>query len=371
MQKLLSETAKNYREAKSVRIERTAVSTIDSELMKLSDKSFSTLILAPGRRYRREDKAARFWTIQISNGAKRWDWYPWRRQYVEEALHNADTEEVSAAEGGWFGWLKQIDSKLAAGRVQRPQTIEIDGRKVDCMVIIGPPAPNQRPDPAMSVQTTYWIDRARKVLVKEEFAMHSPVPENKYVQTTTTIYQLTELSASLPESLFEFAPPSGTQQIDRLELEPVALLGKPAPALRLHAVDGNTFDLISLRGKAVIVDFWATWCQPCREAMPALVELYAELKGKNISVVSVSLDEDPEDARRYVSKYKFPWISLVDPQRESDQTWGTSGIPKLVLVDSTGTVIFESDGYDEQQEAKLRAALHQIDPTVPAKKPRN
>jgi cytochrome c biogenesis protein CcmG, thiol:disulfide interchange protein DsbE len=368
MQKLLSETAKNYREAKSIRIERSEVSIVHSELRELSDKSFSSVMLAPGGRYRREDKGATFWTIHISNGIKEWNWYPWRRQYVEETAHNTESEGSASAEVGWFGWLQQIDRKLAAGRVQAPQTIEIDGRKVDCMVITGPAAPNQRPNPSMKGETTYWIDRARKVLVKEEFGMRSSIPENRYSGVMTTTYKVNDLNASFQEFLFGFTPPEGTRRVDKFELEPVVLLGKPAPALKLKTVYGQDFDLSSLNGKAVIVDFWATWCMPCRESMPALSKLYTELKDRNLFIVSVSLDDDPEDARQYVAKYKFSWTNLVDPKRQSEEHWGTSGIPRLLLIGTDGTVLFESEGYDGVQEAKLREALHKMDPSLPPAK---
>jgi cytochrome c biogenesis protein CcmG/thiol:disulfide interchange protein DsbE len=366
MQKLLAETAETYREAKSFRIEREMVDATESELMTLSNRSLSSNIVAPENRYQTVYKDARTWEIHQSDGKTEWIWYPWRKQYVERPVErSSDPERLTPAENGYVAWLKQIDKKLASGRVQLPQTIDIGHGRVNCMVIMGPPSPRQH-DPTMQQQTTYWIDRDRKILVKEQFVMRSTVPEHKFDSEGTTTYTTTEFNTSFPDSLFNFVPPMGAKRVEKFEFGPVELVGKTAPPLRLNTLDGKEFDLGSLRGKPVLVDFWATWCMPCRESMPHLAKLYDEFKGKGLALVSVSKDDDPADAARFVAKYKYSWLNVADPKWESDGDWGESGIPRLVLIGKDGKVLFESEGFDEAQEAKIRATLHHMDPTFPA-----
>ena len=365
MQKLLAETARSYREAKSFRIEREEVVTTESELMTLSSKYFSDVIAAPENRYRIVRKGAQTWDIHESDGKTEWIWYPWRKEYVEHPVErSSESEGLNPAESGINTWLKQIDKKLASGRVQPPQTIDTGHGRVNCMVIIGPP-PHQQHDPTMQQQTTYWIDRDRKILVKEQFVMRSTVPEHKFDNEGTTIYT-TELNASFADSLFKFVPPLGAKRVEKIEFGPVELVGKTAPPLRLKTLDGKEFDLGSLRGKPVLVDFWATWCGPCRESMPHLAKLYDEFKEKGLALVSVSKDDYPADAARFVAKYKYSWLNVADPEWESDGDWGESAIPRLVLIGKDSTVLFESLGFDDVQEAKIRAALHKMDPSFPA-----
>lgn len=365
MQKLLAETARSYREAKSFRIEREEVVTTESELMTLSSKYFSDVIAAPENRYRIVRKGAQTWDIHESDGKTEWIWYPWRKEYVEHPVErSSESEGLNPAESGIITWLEQIDKKLASGRVQPPQTIDTGHGRVNCMVIIGPP-PHQQHDPTMQQQTTYWIDRDRKILVKEQFVMRSTVPEHKFDNEGTTIYT-TELNASFADSLFKFVPPLGAKRVEKIEFGPVELVGKTAPPLRLKTLDGKEFDLGSLRGKPVLVDFWATWCAPCRESMPHLAKLYDEFKEKGLALVSVSKDDYPADAARFVAKYKYSWLNVADPEGESDGDWGESAIPRLVLIGKDSTVLFESLGFDDVQEAKIRAALHKMDPSFPA-----
>jgi hypothetical protein len=190
--------------------------------MTLSSKSLVSVTVAPENRYQIVRKDAGTWDIHESDGKTEWIWYPWRKEYVEQSVErSSDPEALSPGESGIIAWLRQIDKKLASGRVQPPQTIDTGHGRVNCMVIIGPP-PHQQHDPTMQQQTTYWIDRDRKILVKEQFVMRSTVPEHKFHSEGTTIYT-TELNASFADSLFKFVPPVGTKKVEKIEFGRVEL----------------------------------------------------------------------------------------------------------------------------------------------------
>lgn len=354
MQKLLAATARHYREAKSLRIERDITGVVDADGLTSSEKMREEIVLAPGNRYRLEIKQAWGWSIEESDGKTEWSWYPWRKQYVEKPV------EHPPENAGFISFLRQLDKKLASGRIQPPQTIEVDHRKANCMVIIGPPSP-RRPDPGMQMDTTYWIDRDRKILVKEQARVHSTIPEHKYESSHTTTYSGNEFDTSFPDSLFKFVPPADAARVEKTDWEPVELVGKSAPPLKLKTLDGKDFDLHSLQGRPVIVDFWATWCVPCRESMPHLAKLNDDFKESGLAVVSVSKDDDPADAARFVAKNKYSWVHVADPKWGSDLDWGPSAIPRLVLIGKNGVVLFESsDGLDKAEEAKIRTALSEM-----------
>lgn len=91
--------------------------------------------------------------------------------------------------------------------------------------------------------------------------------------------------------------------------------------------------------------------------MPQLAKLFADFKDKGLAVVSVSKDEYPADAARYVAKYKYSWVQVADPNGETEANWGSFGIPHLILIGKDGKVLIESDGFDEKEDAKIRTVL--------------
>ena len=126
--------------------------------------------------------------------------------------------------------------------------------------------------------------------------------------------------------------------------------------MKLKTLDGQDFDLTSRLGKTVLVDFWATYCVPCRMSMPHLAKLNDNFKTKGLEVVSVSKDDDPIDAARFVAKHKYSWTQVADPKSDSDNEWGYSPIPRFVLIGKSGKVLFEGVD-DDVLEAKIRAAI--------------
>lgn len=125
-------------------------------------------------------------------------------------------------------------------------------------------------------------------------------------------------------------------------------LNLPGNKMKLDGMllDGSEFDWSKYRGKVVLVDFWATWCGPCRAEVPNLLKQYADYHEKGFDILGISLDDTKQQAESYIQKMDIPWATLFS-QNEDERGWehpmavryGISGIPRAILVDRDGTVV--------------------------------
>jgi len=119
---------------------------------------------------------------------------------------------------------------------------------------------------------------------------------------------------------------------------------KPTPPLVLRDLAGQEVDLKSLEGRVVLVNFWATWCEPCIAEMPSIQRLEAKLDGKPFAVLAVNYAESGAKVRAWLRKSRVSLHVLMDPDNKASDDWGARGLPMTFLVDASGRVRYQTFG---------------------------
>ncbi len=136
---------------------------------------------------------------------------------------------------------------------------------------------------------------------------------------------------------------------------------KPAPDFDLPGLYGERVRLADYRGQVVYVDFWASWCGPCRKALPALNALRQELKQKGpFEILAINLDETPEDALRFLKKYPVDYPVASDKDATLPPRYGLIGMPTSYLVDQQGNIVAVHEGFRSANLDEIREAVFKL-----------
>lgn len=139
--------------------------------------------------------------------------------------------------------------------------------------------------------------------------------------------------------VFALAVAFGIFVLPRLQL---GLEGKPAPDFSLPVLHGGEpgarVRLADQKGKLVLLDFWASWCAPCRQQTSVLQAVQARYPGNDLVVLGINVSESPEAARAYLEAVKPPWVVVADNEGETSATYEARTLPTVVAIDRSGKV---------------------------------
>lgn len=114
--------------------------------------------------------------------------------------------------------------------------------------------------------------------------------------------------------------------------------GKPAPEFELGTLDGQMLSLSQFRGSPVLLNFWATWCGPCRREMPYLQKVYERWQGVGLVLLAINIGESPPDVAEFMQAGRFTFPVLMDVSGEVATRYGIEGIPTTFFIDAEGII---------------------------------
>lgn len=148
-----------------------------------------------------------------------------------------------------------------------------------------------------------------------------------------------------------------------LVLSPTAFAVKAnqkAPEISLPGLDAKTVKLSGLKGQVVMVNFWASWCQPCRTEMPLIEELYNKYKKIGFTVLAVNVDEDPANARAMLKEVPVSFPVVLDTKNTSIQEYQVQAMPSTYMVDRKGMIRDVHRGYKAGDEAEYENYIRKL-----------
>jgi peroxiredoxin len=178
-------------------------------------------------------------------------------------------------------------------------------------------------------------------------------------QVSTVISE--KLDVPVPDSSFIFTPPEGSKQVTEFQsaLKGNAdLTGKPAPDFKLQSVAGKEVGLQDLKGKFVLLDFWATWCAPCRHDLPVIEKLHQEFHRKGLAVIGIDAGEDSDTISQFLQTSKLNYPILLTADSGVLHSYSVTAFPTVVVIDADGKIIFYHVGAGA--EKALRETLAKL-----------
>lgn len=289
--------------------------------------------------------------VLMSNGQKSWAFVPRLKQYTEEESAIVAQKDEDSDNGGSdderdlaetfarliMPTLAKVQSDAVAADFHGEENLKHEKKKVKW--------------PVLRVMSK--VDRENGQSLTEITLDPETLSIGRMVWSTLrrengekTLIQMTVDFTSfrigpVPDTTFSFEPPKNAKLVDAVPIPGQTgsfLLNRPAPDFELKTLDGDKVRLADLRGKPVLLSFWATWCGPCRRELPELAALHDEFQKKGLVILGVN-DEGKGTAKKYAEKELLPFPILDDSGLKVNRLYRVRSIPTLFLIDKDGKIV--------------------------------
>lgn len=135
-----------------------------------------------------------------------------------------------------------------------------------------------------------------------------------------------------------------------------ATVGQPAPAVELPGPQGNV-SLAAAKGKVIYLDFWASWCGPCRQSFPWMNEMQAKYGARGFQVIGINVDAKREEADKFLAQTPARFTVAFDSKGDTPRSYAIKGMPTSVLIGADGTVLQQHSGFRDEERKALEDAI--------------
>ncbi len=241
---------------------------------------------------------------------------------------------------------------LEVGEETGHEVYHLGEREIPCQVFTSPAIPEEGKGPR-----EYWYDPQSGLVLKAVMSVTGMRNGMEMEQTLTYETSSFSLNEPVDEGVFTFEVPAGAKVVDQLDklVNPDSMTGQQAPDISFTDLDGNTLRLSDFRGRVVFLDFWATWCGPCKMEMPHLQALHEELGDKGDLVFLAASSEDPATIKAFLRKYGYTFKVVRVAAEDAAGKFKATSIPTGLVIDAEGVIRAHLVG--AQSEQQLRRAL--------------
>jgi thiol-disulfide isomerase/thioredoxin len=353
---LLRDAAGKYRGAQTFQLEwQTKITNISPYSEGWIKQSY--VVAADRTRFHFEQQGNGLASIRVSDGESDWFYRPGVNQYYIQPVdpNKGQSRARGSAAGSTSDWVKsatrsllQLDDDANNAELAGEELLKMSSEHIPCYVVRSTLSMSYREGSTTVRENAYWIDKTSGLVRKAVLITNGPASpddgQDEQKRTVEIVYTMVNLGSAVP-SLFEFKPPAKAYLVDdarRATSNPPAV-GSVAPSLKLKDGESN-FDVADLKGKVILVQFWATWCGACLQEMKKVSQLPKAYADKGLVIVSVDEDEIPERGDRVFASHKFDWKNLHDIGEAQRKSWGVTAFPFLALIDREGKVRWTETG---------------------------
>ncbi len=298
--------------------------------------------------------------IVAFDGETTWIYLSRRNQYQEirgALIESPDAPGLVRLKNRFISRYSDITKRLRAATFLPAELLRVNSRQQDFRVVEARyDAP--RGLAAEQIVRKYWIAADRPLVYREssEFQARNPASGRTTTVSQHIVFHRVEVTEAVDDGAFAPALPDDAQLVVAFDDEDANPVGRPASAFELSDLKGATRRSSDLIGKVVLLDFWASWCVPCRIDLPRVEALHRELSGQGLVVLGVN-DELPEKANAFVEGRGFTFPTLNDAEGELYRAYEVRTIPTAVIIDRDGKVSSYLVGSHSAEE--LRAAVRE------------
>jgi peroxiredoxin/outer membrane lipoprotein-sorting protein len=352
---ILQKAADTYRSLKSYRFEAQEVEELASESSESRTRATLISAASPPNLRRLETKGGPTSSLRVYDGQTVWEFRPGPNQFAR--FNQAAYSASRGGPGDPVDPYKTLDKDASDAKLMREETIAAAGGQRPCWVVEVPQKFQAGAGLLERSPTTYWIDKSTYLVLKQSgfVRFKTPRDDTAKTQTSTVTFSVARINEPIPEELFHFQQPQDASEV--ADFTRTVGAGQPlansvSPDFVLQDLEGKDTALSSFKGKPVLVDFWAVWCEPCREQMPKIQEAQRLFSGKGLIVLAINDGETPEAAGKYIREHGYSFPVLLDPNRTVADKFSVAGIPSLFLIDGDGHVRAQFTGYSPLVDLK-------------------